>query len=107
MRNRFHRSVTFIPEEFERETEHGDPNCISSSSLRNAPLSEIMRQTWPPQSKKGFWDLLPGENPPKFLFLKPNPPIEGIIAQVSFKDTFSLNFDQAYQSTGDQMLSCQ
>ena len=30
-------------------------------------LAEIMRQPWPAQSKKGFWDLLPGKNPPKFV----------------------------------------
>ena len=34
---------------------------------------EIMQQPWPPQSQKGFWDLLPGKHPPKFLFLKRNP----------------------------------
>jgi hypothetical protein len=29
-----------------------------------------MRQTWPPQSKKGFWDLLPGKNPAKVSVLE-------------------------------------
>jgi hypothetical protein len=45
-----------------------------------------MRQAWPPQSKKGFWDLLPEKNPPKFLFLKPNPFSDGMIAQISLKE---------------------
>jgi hypothetical protein len=35
--------------------------------------------------KKGFGDLLPGKNPSKFLFLKSNPFIGGILAQVSLK----------------------
>jgi hypothetical protein len=44
-----------------------------------------MWQPWPPPSKKGFWDLLPGKNPPKSLFLKPNPLVDAMIAQVSNK----------------------
>jgi len=55
-------------------------------------LAEIMRQPWPEQSKKGFWDLLPGKNPQKFLFLKPNPLIYAMIAQISLKNYFFLKF---------------
>ena len=51
-----------------------------------------MQQPWPPQSKKGFWDLSPGKNPPKFLFLKPNPLIDTMIAQVSLKKYFIPSF---------------
>jgi hypothetical protein len=28
--------------------------------------TEFMQQPWQPQSKKGFWDVLPGKNLPKF-----------------------------------------
>ena len=55
---------------------------------RHNQLSEIMQQPWPAQSKKGFWDLLPGKNPQKFLFLKPNPLIDAMIAQASLKKIF-------------------
>jgi hypothetical protein len=41
------------------------------------------------QFKKGFGDLLPGKNPPKFLFLKPNPLVDGMIAQNPSKIKFS------------------
>jgi len=44
-----------------------------------------MRPPWPPQFKKGFWGLLPGKNPSKFLFLKLNPLGGNIIAQLSQK----------------------
>ena len=44
-----------------------------------------MAQVQKEKSKKGFWDLLPGKNPPKFLFLKPNPLVDAMIAQVSLK----------------------
>jgi hypothetical protein len=48
-------------------------------------VAEIMQQPWPAQSKKGFWDLLPGKNPQKFLFLEPNPLVDSNIAQASLK----------------------
>jgi len=46
---------------------------------------EIMPQPWPLRSKNGFWDLLPGENPRRFLFLEPNPPISRMIAWLFLK----------------------
>lgn len=52
-----------------------------------------MRQPWPPQSRNGFWDLLPGKDPQKFLFLKPNPLIDAMIAQASLKMEFFQNFE--------------
>ncbi len=55
-------------------------------------LAEIMRQPWPEQSKKGFWDLLPGKNPQKFLFLKPNPLIDTMLTQVSFEKYYFPEF---------------
>jgi hypothetical protein len=55
-------------------------------------LAEIMQQPWPAPSKKGFWDLSPGKNPPKFLSLKPNPLVDAMIAQVSLKKKFFRNF---------------
>jgi hypothetical protein len=51
-----------------------------------------MQQPWPPQSPKGFWDPLPWENPPKFLVLKPNPLVGGMIAQISLKKYFFPEF---------------
>jgi len=57
------------------------------------PLTEIMRQLWPAQSKKGFWDLLPGKNPQKFLFLKPNPLVDAMIAKASLKKEFFQKFE--------------
>jgi len=60
--------------------------------LQKGLPTEIMRQPWPAQSKKGFWDLLPGKNPPKFLFLKPNPLVTATIAQVSLKKYFFPKF---------------
>jgi hypothetical protein len=35
--------------------------------------------------KNGFGAYLPWENPPRFLFLKPNPPVRGMIAKISLK----------------------
>jgi hypothetical protein len=55
-------------------------------------LIEIMRQVWPPRSKLVFWASWPGENPPEFLFLKPNPLIGAMIAQVSLIKYFFLEF---------------
>jgi hypothetical protein len=37
------------------------------------PLTEIMRQPWPPQSQNGFCNLFARVKFPKFLFLKPIP----------------------------------
>jgi hypothetical protein len=51
-----------------------------------------MQQPLQLQSKKGFWDLLPGKNPPKFQFLKPNPLIDATIARVSLLKYFFLEF---------------
>jgi hypothetical protein len=48
-------------------------------------MTEIMRQLWPPQLKNSFWTSLPGKNPPKFLFLKPNPFSNGILPKTSLK----------------------
>jgi hypothetical protein len=68
------------------------PEKEGEALQENLRLANIMRQPWLPQSKKGFWDLLPGKNPQKFLFLKPNPLVNGMIAQVYLKNIFSLNF---------------
>ena len=51
-----------------------------------------MQHPWPPQSKKGFGDLLPKKNPPKFLFLKPTPLIDTMETQVSLKKYFFPEF---------------
>jgi hypothetical protein len=64
-------------------------------------LSQIIRQPWPTQSKNGFTTSWLEENPLKFLFLKPNLLIDGMIAQVSLKKYFFPNF-WAYQSFRDQ-----
>jgi hypothetical protein len=52
-----------------------------------------MWKPWRPQSRNGFWDLLPGKNPRKFLFLKPNPLIDGMIAQAPLKKEFFQKFE--------------
>jgi hypothetical protein len=54
--------------------------------------TEIMRQPWPLHSKNGFSISMPEENPGRFLFLKPNPFVDAMIAQVSLKKYFSFNF---------------
>ena len=42
-----------------------------------------MQQPWPPESRKGFWGVLPGKNFSNFLFLKLNL-IGGVrLAQIS------------------------
>jgi hypothetical protein len=51
-----------------------------------------MQHPWPPQSKKGFGDLLPKKNPPKFLFLKPTPLIDTMVTQVFLKKYFFPEF---------------
>jgi hypothetical protein len=61
-------------------------------SMFNNLSAEIMQQLWPPQSRKDFWEILPGKNSPKSLFLKPNPLIGARIAQVSLIKHFFLEF---------------
>jgi hypothetical protein len=64
---------------------HKIPPETAQKNRLKAPLPEIMQQPWPPHPQKGFWDVLLGKNLPEFLFLKPNPPVEAMIAQVSLK----------------------
>jgi len=47
--------------------------------------TEIMRQPWPPQPKKGFSISMPEENPAKFLFLKPNNLSDVMITKIFLK----------------------
>jgi hypothetical protein len=47
----------------------------------------------------------PGENPPKFLFLKPIPFVDGIIAQLSLKKYFFPEF-RAYLTLRTQIPKC-
>jgi len=47
----------------------------------------------------------PGEYPPKFLFLKPNPLVDGIIAQLSLKKYFFPEF-RAYLPLRTQIPHC-
>jgi hypothetical protein len=47
------------------------------------PLTEIMRQPWPPQSQNGFCYLCARVKFPKFLFLKPIPFSDRMIAKFS------------------------
>ncbi|MBM4302152.1 MAG: hypothetical protein FJ121_11635 [Deltaproteobacteria bacterium] len=42
--------------------------------------------------KNDFWGLWARENPPKFLFWKPNPFVDGILAQLSLKKQFFPEF---------------
>jgi hypothetical protein len=44
-----------------------------------------MQQPWPPQSRKGFWEILPRIYFTKFLFLKKNLLIGDMIAQIYLK----------------------
>jgi hypothetical protein len=37
--------------------------------MAGGEFTETVQQPWPLQSKKGFWDLFPGKNPPRFLSL--------------------------------------
>jgi hypothetical protein len=46
-----------------------------------------------------------GENPPKFLFLKPNPLVDGIIAQLSLKKYFFPEF-RAHLTLKAQVFHC-
>jgi hypothetical protein len=46
---------------------------------------EIIRHAWSLQSQNGFGAYCPGEIPPKFLFLKPIPLREDMIAQIPLK----------------------
>lgn len=52
-----------------------------------------------------IFESRPGENPPKFLFLEPNPLINGIIAQLSLKKYFFPEF-WAYLTLRIQILYC-
>jgi hypothetical protein len=47
----------------------GYPNSVIFLNF-SGNLTEIMHQPWPAQSKKGFWDLLPGKNPGALSLLK-------------------------------------
>jgi hypothetical protein len=62
-----------------------------------------MRQPCSPQSKIGFLGLGSGENPRRFLFLKPNPLLEGIIAKISLENYFFFRV-KAYYPIGKQQL---
>jgi hypothetical protein len=48
-------------------------------------LTEIMQHLGHRNPKKVFRTSWPGENPPKFLFLKPNPLVGAMIAEFSLK----------------------
>jgi hypothetical protein len=51
-----------------------------------------MRQFWLPLSQNGFWHLVTQGKYPGFLFLKPNPLVDTLIAQVSLIKYFFLEF---------------
>jgi hypothetical protein len=51
---------------------HFDKKNPSLASTRY-PFIEIMQQSWPPQSSKGFLGFLPEKHPQKFLSFKSNP----------------------------------
>jgi hypothetical protein len=66
-----------------------------------------MQQPWPPHSKKGFGDLLPGKNPPKFLLLKPNPLLVTMLAQIFLKKySQTYNFIISMGYAGSEMKFC-
>jgi hypothetical protein len=56
--------------------------------------------------KNGFGTSFPGKNPPKFLFLKPDPLVGDMIAQVSLKKKYFFSEFWAYLTPRIKIPQC-
>ena len=66
--------------------------------------TEIMPQSWPAQSKNGFWDLSASKKSQTVLFSKPIV-LAGAANSTNLGEKSIFPRFLAYQSLGDQMLS--
>jgi len=64
-----------------------------------------MRQAWPAVSKFFFGTSRPGENAPKILFLKPNPLLDGMIAQDLLNKQYNIYENWAYLTPEPKYLN--